>query len=566
MISFLNPLYLLLLPLAALPILLNLVKRRVRLRVRFPSIQLLKIVEERRARRRPRWQEILLLALRVAAVLLLVLMLAGPRLTFGGAAPPRAVVVVVDNSPSMAYVEDGEARLARAVRYARSLGRGANDGDLGAVVGTGPAKAQPAWGELSDVAAGLSGEASAGGRLADALAKAREMYGAAAVRGRVREVAIFTDMQREAFAALPEGGRSLPPGVRITFYDVRSASEPAWNVALTAFRVLPAGGGSYEVVVDVRQYGRPRPLTVEEVGGGADDVTAGSWGQARFGAAGGRRYDFACRGGYGFDDRVSVELPVGTAVGYDVAAGTPGGRTWAAAFEAVGMEARAADSSGAPGVYVMPLSAWRSSRRGASWAERGFVVVVVPDDATGGRFDDGTVVAEFVPGRAQVAADPSLLPNAARAGRFEVAGYMEVSSGGSWLTAAAATDGTPVILSREMGKGTIFMVCVPAGRDYSDLFTSVTFVGLALDLNLKAIERAQPGFAAARSFETAESDPAALGEDEVRVLFPGAAVTRNAPADRRGRSVPLQSHAAAAVFLVLAAEALLASYRPSAKV
>jgi hypothetical protein len=566
MISFLNPLYLLLLPLAALPILLNLVKRRVRLRIRFPSVQLLKVVEERRARRRPRWQEILLLALRVAAVLLLVLMLAGPRLTLGGAAPPRAVVAVVDNSPSMAYVEGDETRLARAVKYARSLGNGANEGDLGAIVWTGPGKSRPAWGDLAGVAAGVSGEPSADGRLADALATARELYEDAATRGRLRELAVFTDMQREAFAGLPEDGLSLPADARVTFYDVRPAPEPAWNVALAAFRVLPGRGGSYGVVVDVRQYGRPRPLTVEGTGGGSADVAAGSWGQARFAVPGGRRYEFSCRGGYDFDDRVSVDLPAAEAVGYDVAPATPGGRIWEAAFAAVGMEARPAEERGPPGVCVMPLSAWRSSGRGASLAERGFIVVVVPDDASGGRFDDATVVGEFVPAPAQVYADQSLLPNAARAGWFEAAGHMEVSSSARWLGTASAADGTPFILMRRMGKGTVFLTCVPPGREYSDLFASVTFIGFALDLYLDAIGTAHPEFAAGRSFDTAESDPAALGEDDVRRLFPGAAVTRNAPAGRPGRSIPLQSYAAAAVFLVLAAEALLASYRPPAKV
>jgi hypothetical protein len=86
-----------------------------------------------------------------------------------------------------------------------------------------------------------------------------------------------------------------------------------------------------------------------------------------------------------------------------------------------------------------------------------------------------------------------------------------------------------------------------------------------MDLSLEAISAAHPGFAGVRSLNAAESDPATLDEDDVRHLFPGAAVTRNEPVGRPGRSIPLQSHAAAAVFLVLAAEALLASYRPPAK-
>jgi hypothetical protein len=175
-------------------------------------------------------------------------------------------------------------------------------------------------------------------------------------------------------------------------------------------------------------------------------------------------------------------------------------------------------------------------------------------------------VGEFVSAPAQVSADPSLLANAARAGRFEAAGHMEVSSSARWLAAASAADGSPFILARRAGKGEIFLACVPAGREYSGLFTSLTFIGFILDLNLKAVGAGHAEFAAARSFDTAESDPAALGEDDVRRLFAGAVVTRHGPARRRGRSIPLQSHAAAAVFIVLAAEALLASHRPPVKV
>jgi hypothetical protein len=369
-------------------------------------------------------------------------------------------------------------------------------------------------------------------------------------------------MQKEAFAGLPPGELSLPPGAAVTFYDVRGAAEPAWNVALTAFRVLPAAGGSYEVVVELNQYGRPRPVSVEAEGGGVADAAAGSWGQARFSLAGGRRYDFACPGGYDFDDRLAVYLPAAERPSYDVAAGTPGARSWEAAFAAVGLRRRASGEGEPPGVHVLPLSAWRSSRRGLSLAERGFVVVVAPDEARGGRFDEGTVLKEFRSAPSEVSADPALLANAARAGAFNSAGYMEVASSARWLAAASTADGAPAILERRMGKGEVYLLCLPAGREYSDLFTAVTFLGLVLDLSIKALEALHPAFAGARSYETPESDPAALGEKEVRRLFPSAAVTRNEPAGRPGRSFPLRSPAAAAVFVVLAAEVLLASYRP----
>ncbi|HUV85848.1 MAG TPA: BatA domain-containing protein [bacterium] len=557
MISFLNPLYLLLLPLAALPFLLNLVKRRVRLRLRFPSVQLLKTVEERRARRRPRWYEILLLAVRVAVILLLVFTVAGPRFTAGGSAPPRALIVVVDNSPSMTYVEDGETRAARAGRYARSLAAGAGPDDLGAVLWTG-GPADVVWENLRDAATTISPPPAAGGNVADALAAAKSLWAAPDARGRRPELAVITDMQLSAFEDVDAVASAMPRDAYVTFYDVRSEPTPSWNVALAGFGVTPGAGEFFNVNVEVSQYGRPRPASLEAGGVVVGDVPAAARATARVPFSEGGRHELSCRGGYPFDDRVDVFVPEAAGVACEVAPATPGARSWRAALAAAGCEEAAAPAS-LPGIYVMPLSAWRGSSRGRALAEGGTVVVVVPDDAGGGRFDDVTTLSplELVPAR--VSADGGVLPYAASAGTFEAAGVAALETTAPWLAAAATSPGLPFAVTRRMGKGEVFLICTPTVPRYTDLLTSPAFVGFALDLRLRALARANPAFAPARAFASPESDPRTIGEEGLRRLFPHVVVTRHAPAGRGRASVPLQAPLAAAALLLLTAEALLAS-------
>ena len=559
MISFINPLYLLLLPLGALPIILNLIKRRVRLRLRFPSVQLLKIIEERRARRRPSWREVLLLVVRVAVIVFLVLAFAGPRFTPRGASPPRAVVVVIDNSPSMTYVDEGGERLGRAVRYVQALGAAASAEDVGAVLWTGSAAKGLEWGGLAD-AAGVAKVPTAEGRLADALAAASRLFAKAAAEGRKREVAVFTDMQDAAFENVEATASGLPSGAAVTFYDVRAEAGPAWNAAVAGVQVFAGSKGAFDVNLDVRQYGKPRPLAVEEAGGRAvADVAAAARAKARFSVPAGRRYEFRCRGGYHFDDHVTVSLPPTAGVAYAVAPATPGGRLWEAAFAALGAEPAPGDLTTPPGVYVTPLSAWRASPRARSSGEGGFVVAVVPDGAAGGRVDDDTILSRFGSAAGPVSADAAVLPNAASAGPFQTAGVMEIKTSAPWRAAAATADGRPFVATRRIGKGEVFLICAPVGREYTDFYTSAAFVGFILDLKLRALTRAYPDFAPARAFISAESNPKTIGEEELRRLFPGAVVTRHEPRGRGRASVPLQAPAAATVFLLLAAEALIAS-------
>jgi hypothetical protein len=555
-ISFLNPLSLLLVPLAALPFLLNLVKRRVRLRIRFPSVQLLKIVEERRARRRPKWREILLTAVRAAVIVLLVIIVAGPRFTPGGAAPPRALIVIVDNSPSMTYVDGGETRLARAAVYARSLAAGTGPDDRGAVLWTGSPDAGGI--DLRDAATGLLTPPAAEGKVADAVVAAASRWRAREARGLKAELAIFTDMQRSAFEGADAAAPALPPSARVTVYDVRSEVGPFWNVALAGFSLMPREDGFY-VNVDVRQYGRPRPAALTAAGGEvAGDVPAAARAAVRVAVSEGQQYELSCRGGYPFDDTLTFFVPRAGGVAFEVEPATPGARVWNAALAAAGC-APTSTLGSPPAIYVLPFSAWRESTRGRDLAERGSVVVVVADGARGGRLDENATLETFAVAPARVSASGDALPHAASAGSFEIAGVSELKATSPWRTAAATSAGAPFVAARSRGTGAVVLVCAPTLPRYTNLTSSPFFVGFALDLRLKALARAEPRFSAARTFATPESDPDTLREDEVQRLFPHAVVTRGAPRERGRKSMPLQAPIAAAALALLALEVVLAT-------
>ena len=133
MISFVNPIFLAGLALAAAPALLHLLRRDAGRRVTFPATMLLVSSGDVRVKR---WSlaEILLLALRVLVVAGFILALARPRLAVTGVGRDESVLasvaIVVDDTPSMgaalsgAEGARGSTRMAEARRaVAEVLGR-----------------------------------------------------------------------------------------------------------------------------------------------------------------------------------------------------------------------------------------------------------------------------------------------------------------------------------------------------------------------------------------------------------------------------------------------------------
>ncbi|WP_243663466.1 BatA domain-containing protein, partial [Rhodothermus marinus] len=116
--TFLNPLALLALAAAAIPVLIHLFHFRRPQRVAFSSLAFLKELQQT-ALQRLRIRQWLLLLLRTLALVCLVLafarpVLRGPLASWAGGGTATVVGLVVDNSPSMAVRDAGGAYFAQA--------------------------------------------------------------------------------------------------------------------------------------------------------------------------------------------------------------------------------------------------------------------------------------------------------------------------------------------------------------------------------------------------------------------------------------------------------------------
>ncbi len=217
--SFLSPLYLIGAALAAIPIVLHLLRRDVAPRVPFTAVSLLRKSSVERSRRH-RLRDLLLLAARVCALLLLAASFARPYLA---GAPPtgRTTVIAVDRSFSMA----APGRRDRARALAREAADAADRGDRIAVI---------AFDDRADVVApaGTAADARAAivsiepgygaTRYAAALDKASELL-ANEEHGRI---VVVTDLQRSGFDA---AGAVLSEGIDLL---VRDAGAPVSNLSV----------------------------------------------------------------------------------------------------------------------------------------------------------------------------------------------------------------------------------------------------------------------------------------------------------------------------------------------
>ena len=117
--AFLAPLWLSLAALAAVPVLLHLLRRNIGSRVEFPAVRYLQSAE-RDSSRDVRAKNLLLLLLRILIVVLLALAAAKPVWT-RGEGTPRAIAIVLDNSLSTTAIVSGAPVLDRLTAAAREL-------------------------------------------------------------------------------------------------------------------------------------------------------------------------------------------------------------------------------------------------------------------------------------------------------------------------------------------------------------------------------------------------------------------------------------------------------------
>lgn len=232
--SFLHPFLLILLPLAAAPVIVHLFFKLRRKTQRFSSLMFfLRIDPHAQSRRRIR--EWLLLALRMLLLLAAILALARPQLTGIGSGGTGAVVLLIDTSASMGSPSgDGRPKIALARDAAAALIEALGAGDTAAVL---PTVADP----LHPVRAGLTGDRTA---LTTALAALVPTEAASDVPAAVaravamlaesptarRELHVFTDAQEGEW----NQPGTLPGGIRVVVERLASAPRGGPDVAIRA--------------------------------------------------------------------------------------------------------------------------------------------------------------------------------------------------------------------------------------------------------------------------------------------------------------------------------------------
>lgn len=240
-LTALNPFFLSLLPLAALPVLFHLFFRLKKKPRVFSTLMFFDRLDPRLNARR-RLREWLILLLRALLILCVLLALARP-VWFGiGRQGTAAVDLVIDNSGSMSGAgADGRAKLQEAVDAARGIVAQLGDKDSAGIVllVQDPAVPVPP-GLTSDKTAlrnGLDhiGETEASGSIAAAIERAVALFdGSQATHF---EIHVFSDLQREKWGQAPFNLRTPAPGTSIVVHRITSPNEPKSNVAIAGAQV-----------------------------------------------------------------------------------------------------------------------------------------------------------------------------------------------------------------------------------------------------------------------------------------------------------------------------------------
>lgn len=201
--SFLAPAWLLLGALAAVPLLLHLMRRRIGMRIEFPAVRYLLRAEKEHSRRL-RLNNLLLMLLRVLAVLALALAAARPVARVGGSGHgPTALAIVLDNSLSTTVVVDGRTVFETLRDAARAALAEATDADRVWLV---TADGRVAGGTRASLETLLGRMEALGGRgdLQAAVARGASLVAAAGLPN--RRIAIVTDGQASSWTEVERLG------------------------------------------------------------------------------------------------------------------------------------------------------------------------------------------------------------------------------------------------------------------------------------------------------------------------------------------------------------------------
>jgi hypothetical protein len=242
-LTALNPIFVSLLPLAALPVLFHLFFRLKRHPRPFPTLMFFHRLDPKLNARR-RLREWLILLLRTLLILFLLLALARPVWLGHGQGGDVAAVLLIDNSGSMSGPgEGGRTKLKQAVDGARDLLSEFHGTDSAGIVLLVPDPAAPLPPGLTPDKAALKlaldgiAETEAGGSVAAALDRAMKMLEGSTAG--IREIQVFSDLQQEKWGQLPLNPPVAPRGLGLVVHRVASPSSGLPNVSLARLE-MPA--------------------------------------------------------------------------------------------------------------------------------------------------------------------------------------------------------------------------------------------------------------------------------------------------------------------------------------
>ena len=546
MLSFLNPLFLLSLPLAALPIIINLIRPRVKLQFDWPSLYLLRRAEKKRARRRIRIIEIILIALRVLIIASAVLLLARPFVSSGGSGQADTIIIL-DDSLSMGYVDAGESRLSRSKEAISAMLEAADDSDrIGLIRGSRPYDAE--WEMLPDVRGELAAATpGSDNRLGLSVASALGLLDDAVNR---KEVHIFTDCQRNGFADWPDetGG-----DVRIIVHDIREEPGPFQNLAITGYSV--AAVSPETAVLRVSGYGDVTPARLDWDGGSAS-VGRGEldFAKVSLSSADTTKITLADNS-FTFDNTLELPKYYPASLPYYIPPEV-GGPYFDAALWSLGGVVSSGFPSSPPAVAV---SRFGTISEGAqSFVEEGGLLLLTPTpgdsgEAWGLSIKPGTVIVGY-----DTLMFMSPLYGSVGTAGPSVGGLRDAEYDANWLVAAKTTGGKPAILYRELGGGEVWAVLAPTGPG-SKFPLHPSFVGFMGDMMGRAREIAS-GDPRHLDIASAESEVDFLSEAEFANEFPDIVYVESETESGIGWSFDLTLPVFIILLLFLIAEPFLAAY------
>lgn len=245
----------------AIPVVLHMINRQKAPVVAFSTLRFLRASVEK-TRRRKHIHDLLLLLLRVAALVLIAIALARPAVRWlhqwFGEQASKAVVVIVDNSGSMATVDQNGPRFDRLVSATHQVLEELSPGDeVGLLVPTGPSVISSRRlfrnHEVVQQAVGACRPSSERADLVAAVGQARRLLEDA--KSPNREIYIVTDMQACSWnnAKRLDQKKNDAAGPPIVIVDVGGPRQP--NSSLTGIQIeatAPVSGVPLQVQVEVR--------------------------------------------------------------------------------------------------------------------------------------------------------------------------------------------------------------------------------------------------------------------------------------------------------------------------